>query len=97
MSHGVSISKGGREGAAVKSLQPGVLCREGCKSGLSRTHNGLPSVLSVGELASPQFLPLAPPSPLPTELGTLVPLLLVLFFLTAEVLAPDLSGSSLVI
>lgn len=86
----------GREGTVLKSLLQAVLYGQDRSQGCPEIQDGLSSVQSVKELLFTFCLwPL--PTLYPQSWVTLVPLPLVLFFLTAEVLAPDLSGSSLVI
>ena len=89
-----SVSKTGGAGLGVKSGPRVILCRKGSQ-GCPETHAGPARAPAVEALPPFPSLPLAPPASHPLSWAALVTLLWA--FVTAEVLAPDVSGSSLVI
>lgn len=92
----VSVSKTGGVGMGVKSGPQVILCRKGSQ-GCPETHAGPTKAPAQEELPPIPSLRLAPPASHPLSWATSVTLPLGFFFMTAEVLAPDLSGSSRVI
>lgn len=91
-----SVSKTGGAGLGVKSGPRVILCRKGSQD-CPETRAGPARAPAVEALPPFPSLLLAPPASHPLSWAASVTLPPGFFFMTAEVLAPDLSGSSLVI